>query len=439
MFVAYDLFALCYHHVENKLIVRFIPRTQNFLYNVITVDVFSKNSDIIFHVANYDLKMSFIGDHFNDLLDASRSVLVSAYLNRVWPELVQNVSHLLRIASLNDFLRQIVAKRVVHELYKDRKYLPKDAFIKFFVLLFQLFLQEATSCLVFSKLNWVSTQLYHLLKSRLWSLKGGRIEQVLDMEFLSKLAEGWGIGRHSLSWEQRLWLQGRSSLLCAYDYRVWLQVLLLQLLLHRPCLFLRLHFLFNSFLWHFFSAFLLPLGKLVVVHLLHEHAGKGALFNLYLRLLLFKLAKVYLELLSTVQLPDLFKLLIFLKQKGSGTLSFAGWFLFLLLDLVQKIFNLVVVSFGILEERAEIRRFTSSVVNLSAFTFYIFTCRLVSYGWEATSASAITSTIKVSRDFSDLFINRWVVSFFEQLVRVFPARFVLALLRHVQLARILWG
>jgi len=95
MLVLSNQFALSYHGVKDKLKIFRVPSKQNFLDDMISIDVRREISDEVLQIFNQKLNMVFTFDDFNDFLNASGAMRICTEANRIQLNRVNYFSELI--------------------------------------------------------------------------------------------------------------------------------------------------------------------------------------------------------------------------------------------------------------------------------------------------------------------------------------------------------
>jgi len=136
------------YSVVDELVVLWLKKVETSLYDVVTVEILNQ----IDHVtANrfFDQSNLFGCAHaLNQLLNGASSVHVLGDIDEVVGHLINNSEPLCTVTKLQEFLTQIIAKGIYHELIDVLVYLLEYYLYDLGVLLLQLLLQESASSLV---------------------------------------------------------------------------------------------------------------------------------------------------------------------------------------------------------------------------------------------------------------------------------------------------
>lgn len=117
-----------------------------------------------------DLEMNWQLDHFDEFLDRSGSMRVSADFECVLFEALEHHGELVIGAVFNEFLDKVVAKAIHHQLVRLH-HRTLENMIKHFLVLFichqqYLLLKEATSSLIFGQARGVLEHLKLVLPGK---------------------------------------------------------------------------------------------------------------------------------------------------------------------------------------------------------------------------------------------------------------------------------
>lgn len=142
------LHTLVYHRFVNELVVLWFPGEEYLLDDVVAVDIFCQLLDFVLEETDKEFNLIGLLDGFDDFLDGSGAVSVFAETHGVFLDFLHDLSELFFPTALRDFLGQVIAERVIHQLHIVLDGVSEDYVHVLLVVLFNLLLQEPAPTLV---------------------------------------------------------------------------------------------------------------------------------------------------------------------------------------------------------------------------------------------------------------------------------------------------
>lgn len=148
MFVTSYFSALFHHSFINELVMFRFPSEEDFLNDMITIDIFCEFSHFAFQVftQHFDLMREF--DYLNDFLNRSCSMSIATQVDWIILNFLDDRCQLFFSACFCEFLSQIVSKGIIHQVHIVVNSVIEDTINYFLVGLFYFLLEESASTLV---------------------------------------------------------------------------------------------------------------------------------------------------------------------------------------------------------------------------------------------------------------------------------------------------
>ena len=164
--------------IVDKLIIFGRKGVKAFLNHMIAIEVFDKGDHIQVQGHDQALYLSLGGEIVNHLLDRTGAVHIQRNRNEFSRDGFKEGISLLICRVLEQFLREIVAERVNHEISEMRVNLGENHISVLRYALLELLLQEATTMLVFAEGSHIALKVFQTQTSetigffalRLWLL-----------------------------------------------------------------------------------------------------------------------------------------------------------------------------------------------------------------------------------------------------------------------------
>ena len=141
--MASDLDALLYHSVEQELVLLFAPALQDFLNDMVAIDVLAHFFQAVAEEILNHFKVLWHLYDLQNLLNRSGTMSIFAEVQRILLHRLYDSSELGLIADFSNFLDQVVSEIVVHKFPTVIKiYCVVKNMVKKFLIVFRFGLEK---------------------------------------------------------------------------------------------------------------------------------------------------------------------------------------------------------------------------------------------------------------------------------------------------------